>query len=191
MTTNPDRTRPTPAHKENTVTKTAPSMSASEARALADKLEAEERDLTERRRAARISAESDACRAMFDHADHVLEPARVAAAERWAAATHADVLDHGELFAAFNEMRAATMARIHTLRSADGLLNAIKPRYHERSGQPIAYRADVHDADAGAVWSEVLDRVTREHLDWRAAVITAQVNATVQDAGRAAADAIH
>lgn len=190
MTTTQHTTHHTNPKESNTMhDTTAQPTTAADARRLAEQLEQTERELGTRQRAARRDAETAACRAEFDHADHDLEPARVAALARWEAATQADELDHAELFAAFIGLRTATLERIETLRTADARLTALAPRRHDISGQPVAYRADTYDGDAAAQWSDVLDRVVRAHLERRAHGYTDATNQRIAAAGQTAADA--
>lgn len=173
-----------------TKTNPAPVQTASEARALADRLEAEERDITARRRTARKAAEFDAAMAEFAYADADLTDAYNAAERTWQKATTADPLDITELFTAYVAMRTASRERAQTIGAANAHANGLQPRYGDGGGQ-VDYRRDWTDIFTDASFATALDNVVKARVDGRGHDALHATNARITDAGAQAEAEIH
>lgn len=161
---------------------TTKTPTAAEARALADRLEAEERDLTTRRRTARKAAELDAAKAQFTLADTELEAARSAAQQRWTAASTAETLDLVELFDAFVAARVTTRVKAETIATGNAHANSIAPRYGQGGGQQD-YRRDWHDVLKDTSFVPALEDVIKAHVDRRGKDANDNANARIREAG--------
>lgn len=165
-------------------------MTAAEARALADRLAAEEQDLTARKRAADRAAQGDACRAEFTRVDTELQPLVAAALAHWHELRVSDDATLEDLFTAWNEARRASAVRFATLSTANGTLGSLEPRRHEMSGQPIGHRGDVHDTLVESSFTRALETYITDRAERARDRAIAETHERVRQAGAAAAEAV-
>jgi hypothetical protein len=173
--------------KENSMLTKTPT--AAEARALADRLEAEERTLNARRREARKAAELAAAKAEFNYADTELASAQTEAEARWAAAASADTLNIVDLFDAFLAARTTTREKAQTIAAGNGEANAIAPRYGQGGGQ-VDYRRDYYDVLTDTAFIPALEQAIRDHVNRRGNEAKDAAIARIREAGIKAEEAV-
>ena len=144
-----------------TTTKTK-TMTAAEARRIADELTAKETDLQTRRREASRAAEAQACREQFDLADATLRPAASEALKVWQQTADDDAATLEQLWSAWCELRRANAERAAVVATANHTLTQHEPQRNEISGQPQPHRFDTHDTTTDASFVTALDVISRQ-----------------------------
>lgn len=191
MTATPGLTRTTHPKKEHAMTtKTPAPMTAHEARALADKLATEERDIENRRREARKAAELAEAKATFVRCDTEMMAAINEANAQWSEAWTAEPLDVNALAAAFLAVRGANAARSQSLATANAVANGLEPKYGQGGGQ-VDHRRDWRDVTEGASFAAELDRLLTGRISHIGSQSLDDTNDRIHGAGRDAADAVH
>jgi hypothetical protein len=170
-----------------TTTKSAPATAAA-AQALADRLAAQERDLADRRRAARLAAELQTVEELLDGEADQLAVARDAAQTAWdRAADDPDVGPDG-LFAAWQALRIASAVRARHVAQASARWDALEPL--RINGGPAQHRGDTVDYMAGPdafSFATALENVIRARVEAAAKATENSVTTRVQQAGSDAA----
>lgn len=165
-------------------------MTAAEARRLADELAAAEADLADRKAQASKQGQMDAGRASFARADDEVKAGTLAAAQaRWNELGASDDATIEDLWAAWNDVRVASAERAAIVRTADAAMWNLEPQWYENSTprQPRRYRLDVKDTMEEASFMLALDRVSharRQRAEQRA---ERQTQEAIAAAGEAAA----
>jgi hypothetical protein len=171
----------------------ANAKTAAELYAEAEEAARAERDLAERRRAARQAAEVAACRDLLDGPDKDLYDATQAARLAWDTAVEDDSIGIDQLFALWVTLRQASAVRAAHVAQTSGVWDRLEPLRHGLSGQPITHRADVHDSldpRGEMTWALALEAVIQKRAANAAILTTRTIEAHIRQAGIDAAQAI-
>jgi hypothetical protein len=165
-------------------------MTATQAHALADKLAAEERDLADRKRAARKAAELATYKDLLGAPLAALDEARIAAQQVWEQTSVDHDASFDQILEAWCGWRAASAARFAHVAQVSGQLDQLQPLRHETSGQPINHRSDINDYLAAEEFGPMLEQIVTARAAAASMRSRTAVLRAATDAGKQAEDAI-
>ena len=156
---------------------TTKTMTAAEAQTYATQLATQERDLANRKAAARLAATFKAYETSLAGEASALSDAAHDATEAWSAAGADPTVGLDALWGLWITMRATSNVRSSHVALAAMRLGEITPRRNENSGQPQPYRADIHDPLVNASFIAALEGVISARV-----LVAVNAHRRVQDA---------
>lgn len=165
---------------------TTKTMTAAEAQEFANRLATEERDLAQRKEAARNTAAFETMETSLGAEASALSDAANAAVDAWSTAAADPKVGLDGLFTAWVALRVTSNVRSDHVAHASSRMGAIKPRTAPGSNHQIAYREDTNDTHArdqfmlaveGAIAARVRAAVNAHRTEQQALVEKAADNA--------------
>jgi hypothetical protein len=154
------------------------------------RLEAAQKDLETRQRAARKAAELKAANDLLDKQAPELAQSRDAAQSAWAEAAADPAVGIAGLFDAWVTLRCASAARAALIGQAGSKLDGLEPLRHETSGQPIQHRADTQDYMAQSTFVAALEEAITARANRAAVHAGSGVQRALSDAATTALNAV-